>query len=48
MPETDILAEEFIIANFNMSVQRNYSEVSIMEFCSQYLVCSLQRARSVG
>lgn len=31
MPETDILAEEFEIANFNVPVQRNYSEVSIRE-----------------
>ena len=31
MAETDILAEEFVTANFNVTVQRNYSEVSIME-----------------
>lgn len=31
MAETDILAEEFKIANFNVPVQRNYSEMSIME-----------------
>lgn len=31
MAETDILAEEFLIANFNVTVQRNCSEVSIME-----------------
>lgn len=31
MAETDILAEEFVIANFDVTVQRNYSEVSVRE-----------------
>jgi len=35
--ETDILAEEFRIANFNLTVQRNYSEVSIMKKKGQVL-----------
>lgn len=51
MAETDILAEEFVIANFNVTVQMNYSELSIMEerggVCSLNRVSCLQRAMSV-